>query len=244
MRIVAIVQARMGSTRLPGKVLRKISGKSVLEHVINRLKLSKKINNIVVATTFSRIDRPIAKLAAELGLNLVRGSENDVLSRYMEAANRFQPDIIVRITADCPLIDPELADLVIEKHINDMADYTSSTLVHTYPRGLDVEVCTYGALKKAFDEAILPEEREHVTLYLYRHPELFKLSCLEATGRHRRPDIRICVDTKEDLHLVRMIFRKLSKKSKLFFTDEIIRLFESDPELVKINMMVKQRAVK
>ena len=243
-KTIAIIQARMASTRLPGKVLMSIEGKPMLWHVIERVKRSKKINSIVVATTSKDEDRAIIKLAKKCRVGIFSGNENDVLDTYYQAAKRFKADIVARITADCPLIDSKTVDLVVEKHLDSKADYTSNTLKRIFSRGLDVEVFNFNVLEQTYKETKEPYQREHVTPYIYEHPEIFKLQNIEAKGKLKRPDLRLTVDTIEDLRLVRKIYKHLYIPGKIFYTEEIIDLLNKYPELIKINTDVQQKNLK
>lgn len=240
-KVVAIVQARMGSTRLPGKVLMDLEGKPILRHVVDRLKQSQGTREIVIATSAQRGDDPIQSFCEENGFLSFRGNEHDVLDRYYQAAIAHRADVIVRITADCPLIDPEVLDRVIQTHLSSGTDYTSNTLKRTYPRGLDNEVFSSAALQKAWELAMEPAEREHVTAFLYRHPELFRLASVEAEPPFCQPDIRICVDTLEDLELVRAVYREL--KDGPIRLKDIVRLFDRKPQLLALNASVQQKTL-
>ena len=181
MRIDAYIQARMGSTRLPGKVLKKVLNKPLLEFLVERLSQCEEIDEIIILTTNQPADDCIASFCEERSIALFRGSENDVLQRYYQAALERKSDAIVRITADCPLIDPEIVDQVIHLFLNEdpkELNYVSNTLERTFPRGLDVEVFSFQALQEAYQNAIAPAEREHVTLYMYRNPACFCLKNL------------------------------------------------------------------
>jgi spore coat polysaccharide biosynthesis protein SpsF len=162
-KIICIIQARFNSTRLPGKVLLDLGGKTVLERVVERVSGSHLIDKIVVATTIREDDSRIAQLCSMKGICVYRGSEDDVLDRYYQAATTGRASHVVRITADCPLIDPEIIDRVIKTHLDNKADYTSNVLKETFPDGQDVEIFTFQALDRAWKEARLPSQREHVT---------------------------------------------------------------------------------
>lgn len=233
----------MGSTRLPEKVLIDVCGKPVLWHMLNRLRFSDKISDIVLAIPDSAHDDRLEDFAKEFGFQCFRGSEEDVLSRYYEAAVRFGADVVVRLTADCPLVDPRVTERVVKEHLNSGADYTSNIIKRTYPRGLDTEVFNYDVLEKANKEAKQDYEREHVTPYIYRHPEIFKLKSVEASGKLRRPDLRLTVDTEEDLRLIREIFKRLYRDGQIFYTDDIIDLLDKHSELRAINMHVEQKGL-
>lgn len=241
---MAIIQARFGSTRLPGKVLNEISGKPMLWHMINRLRRCKNIDTIVLATSELKNNDVIEKFSKENDIPIFRGREEDVLSRYYYAARQFNADIIVRLTGDCPLIDPKIVDKIVLSHINSSVDYTSNVVKRTFPRGLDVEVINFQTLKKTFEAASEKDQREHVTLYLLENPDIFKLKSIEARGKIRRPDIRITVDTPEDLRFIRKIFSNLYKKNEIFYIEDVINLLNQKPELMEINKMIKQKPTK
>ncbi|MFB0500160.1 MAG: cytidylyltransferase domain-containing protein [Candidatus Hadarchaeaceae archaeon] len=232
-KIVAIIQARTGSTRLPKKVLEKIAGKPMLWHVIDRVKNTKLVNEVVLATTSEEEDNPLLKLAEKSGVRGYVGSGDDVLDRYFQAATKFDADVIVRITADCPLIDSEITDKVIKCFLEDDFDYVSNTVKLSYPDGLDVEVFSYDALKKAWKKAKKSSEREHVTPYIKNHPELFKIG---SVGHERDlSHMRWCVDTERDLRFVREVYKQLYKKGEIFLMKDVLELLEKHPELMEIN---------
>lgn len=237
-RVTVVIQARVTSTRLPGKVLKDISGKPLLWHLIDRLKSAKKIDSVVLAIPDSVQNDSLADFARGLMLPCFRGSETDVLARYYGAAVTFGGDVIVRITSDCPLIDPRITDRVIEAHLDSCADYTCN---QGFPVGLDTEVFGFGTLERANREAKLDYEREHVTPYMYMHPEIFELQSIEAAGKLRRPDLRLTVDTEDDLKLIREIFSRLHRDGGIFYSDDVIDLLDKNPDLVAINAHVKQK---
>ena len=242
MNVIAIVQVIMGSTRLPRKVLKKIRDRSVLDYVIERLKFCEKINDIVLATTTAKKDNALEEYAVSKGVSYFRGAEQEVLSRYYKAAKKYNADVVVRITSDCPLIDSRVVDKAIRKHIENKVDYTTNTIKRTYPRGLDVEVFNFDVLEDSYKNADEKYQREHVTPYIKEHPEKFKLQNIEAKGKLKRPDIRITVDTKKDFELIEKIilhFDNLNFKAK-----SIIDVLDEDPELLKINKYVKQEELK
>ena len=239
--IVAIIQARMGSTRLPGKVLMDIEGKPMLFYVLQRLKRSKLINRIVIATTINPKDDIIEEFCNEYAVACYRGSEDDVLDRYYQTAKLYKADIIIRITSDCPLIDPQIVDATIRLHIKDGNDYTSNSLEKTFPRGFDTEALEFDALKKAKEQALESCDKEHVTMYFYKNPHLFKLGCYKATGELNRPKLRLTVDTIEDFTLIKNVFSKLYVKNKEFNAHEIINLFKNEPQLADINKFIIQK---
>lgn len=225
----------MGSTRLPGKVLERVVGRPLLWHIVTRLRCSQRLDGLILATSTMPQDDVLERFAADLDLSCFRGSELDVLSRYYQAATQWGADVIVRVTGDCPLIDPKVVDSVINAHGRSGADYTSNALVRTYPRGLDTEVLTYEVLATAYRAAKEDYEREHVTPYIWRHHELFQLRSVEAEGKLRRPELRLTVDTEEDLSLIRSIYERLYPADPLFDTEKVIDLLEQQPELTLLN---------
>ncbi|MFH0922976.1 MAG: glycosyltransferase family protein [Candidatus Micrarchaeota archaeon] len=232
MRIIAIIQARMGSTRLPGKVLKIAAGKPLLWHVISRVMKAKSIDGVVVATTTSHQDDGIAALAESTGAGVYRGSENDVLDRYYRASQKFRADAVVRITADCPLSDPLVIDDVVQLFKKSGADYVSNTVKLSYPNGIDVEVFKASCLERAWREAKLSSEREHVTPYLWKHPELFSQKQLVYPGGDCSK-YRLTVDNAKDLSLIRRVLSFF--KGRDFHTADLIRLLEKNPKLAQIN---------
>ncbi len=231
--ITAIIQARVSSTRLPGKVLADIVGKPLLSHVIERVKASRILEEIVVATTAKEVDKAILKIATESGVHSFAGDEDDVLDRYYQAARKFDVDIIVRITADCPLLDPNVVDKVVRHYLEGGCDYVSTTLKRTYPDGLDVEVFSSQALKKAWKEARWASEREHVTPYIWKNPDKFRLASVES--KVNLSHLRWTVDIERDLRFVREVYGQLYKRGKIFYMEDILQLLERQPELIAIN---------
>ena len=240
-KVIAIVQARVGSTRLPGKVMMNIINKPILQHICERLRRSLRIDAIVLATTTSKEDDLLVNFAKKAILAYYRGEKRDVLSRYYGAANQFRAEVIIRICADSPLVDPQIIDEVVDKHLRSNSAYTSTGIKRTFPLGINTEVFSYDALERAYNEAKLDYEREHVTPYIYQHPKLFKIQHIEASGNLRRPDLRLTVDTEEDLRLIREIYKRLYRDDQIFYTEKVIELLEKHPELVAINAHIKQK---
>jgi spore coat polysaccharide biosynthesis protein SpsF len=240
MRIVAIVQARMGSSRLPGKALKDIHRRTMLARVVRRVGRSDLLDEVVVATTSQSQDDAIIAECERLGVPYFRGLETDVLDRYYQAAKAFFADIIVRITSDCPLIDPEIIDIVIRAFLDNRVDYASNTLTSTYPRGLDVEVFSFLALEKAWQEASADYERVHVTPYLYQHPEIFRL--LSIASEEDSSCYRLTVDTQEDLDLIRIIYEIIDKDDDFSWRDALVLLM-AKPEIAKINSHICQKSL-
>jgi len=240
--IIAIVQARMGSTRLPGKVMLDIAGKPMLVRDIERIQRAKKIDDIVVATTTKSEDDIIELMCHENEWNFYRGSETDLLDRYYQTAITFEADPVVRITSDCPLIEPAIIDQLIEKFLSlqPEIDYVSNIFpIRTYPIGLDAEVMSFSALKRCWKEDLNPLFREHVTEYILHNPNLFKFK--EITNNNDLSLMRWTVDTKEDLEFVRRIYSHF--KTDCFSWYDILALLREYPELQDINRNIKQKTV-
>ena len=233
MSIVALVQARMGSTRLPNKVLMGLEGKTILEHAVERISASKNVDEAVIVTTIQKHDLAIVGKCAQLGIRVFCGSENDVLDRFYQAAKLLKPDHVVRALCDCPLADPRVVDKVIDAHLSAGADYTSNTIKPTYPDGLDLEIFTFDTLKTAWKEAKLSSEREHVTPYIYKHPEKFKL--LNVEHEKDLSEKRWTVDEEKDYEFVKQVYKGLSQGSNLFGMEEVLKYLKEHPELEKIN---------
>lgn len=241
MRVELFVQARMGSTRLPGKVLLPVLEKPLLFYLVERLQRVTGIDACVIVTSYHPRDDVIEAYCKEHKIACFRGPEEDVLTRYYEAAKKRNPDAIVRVTADCPLIDPEGIDAVITayKKSDPAIDYASNCLERTYPRGMDVEIFSLKALEKAFKEAVEAQEREHVTLYFYRHPELFRLQNIRNSSDESR--FRLTVDTEEDYRLIRLLIEHLYPKNPQFTLRDILACLDSHPEWLAINAHIRQK---
>ncbi|HHV53121.1 MAG TPA: NTP transferase domain-containing protein [Synergistaceae bacterium] len=241
MERAAIIQARMGSTRLPGKALKDICGKSMLERVVERVKKTKTIDGLIIATTVREEDDQIVAECEKIGVPVFRGDPEDLLDRYYQCAKRYGVQNVIRITSDCPLIEPEVIDLVVGKFFEVKPDYASNTLPpRTYPRGLDVEIFSFDALELAWREDKDPAWREHVTPYIYRHPEKFKLHAV--TNDVDYSYMRWTVDTPEDLVLVRKIYEHFENDA--FSWHDVIKLLENHPEWLEINKHVVQKELK
>ena len=243
MKIVAIVQARMGSTRLPGKVMKPLLGEPMLARLLERLAHCERVDDIVVATTDDGSERPIVELMDALNVNIFRGSEDDVLARYYGAARRYNVDVVVRVTSDCPLIAPEVVDKCVEAFLasGGNVDYASNGFKRTYPRGLDTEVFGVGALEAAHHEATTPPEREHVTPFIWRQPQRFRL--LDVVDAEDHSDLRWTVDTPEDFELVAKIYGALYPTNPAFSYRDVLRLLSEHPEWSDLNRHVEQKKV-
>jgi spore coat polysaccharide biosynthesis protein SpsF len=236
MKTVAIVQARMTSTRLPGKVLLDLGGRPMLARQLDRLKLCEMLDEIVVATTTNRTDDPVIDLCRQERVRFFRGSEHDVLGRYVAAARDVGAEVVVRVTADCPLIDPEITDLVVSELVNNSAtcDYVSNSTKQTFPRGLDAEAFFLDTLLRMDRLATSDAAREHVTLFLtYERPELFL--CRDIVDSADHSDLRWTVDTATDMELVRTIFDDLGMSSRTVLYREILDHVLAHPQLASMN---------
>jgi len=243
LNIVAIIQARMGSTRLPGKVMKKILGKSVILWDLDRISRSKLIDEIVVAIPYGKENDVIVDTIKEYNNKIVitRGSEDDVLDRYYQAAVKTDADVLVRITSDCPLIDPVVIDNVIEQYLDNDCDYCSNSLIRTYPRGLDTEVFSFKALEKAWNEAKKDYEREHVTPYIIENLDKFKL--FNVANDIDLSHMRWTLDTKEDFEFINAVYKRIYPKKQLFLMDDILKLLSRETELIDINRHINQKRI-
>ena len=244
MRIGIIVQARMTSTRLPGKVLIPVLGKPLLEFEIERLQRVRRADGIIIATTTNDTDQPIIDLAERLGIKAFRGSEEDVLSRYFDAAKENDFDVIVRITSDCPLIDPAVVDDVIGAYLEnaEKCDYVSNCLNRTFPRGMDTEVFPFSLLEKIYYEAIEQPYREHVTSYIYEDSLKFRL--LNVAFQRDESHHRWTVDTAEDFKLIENILETLYPINPLFELEEVLALMSAHPNWFEINSQIEQKKLR
>jgi len=236
-KIVAIIEARMSSTRLHGKVMKKVMGKPLLELLIERLKRAKTVDTIVVATSNHPEDMVIADLAEGLGVHSFCGSLNDVLSRVIEAAESVGGGIIVEITGDCPLADPEIVDKMVNTYLSNDADYVSNVLEATYPAGMDVQVFALKVLKEISLTAKDPEDREHCSWLIYRDTKTTKYKLLNVKGPKALsyPHLRLMLDYPEDYEFITKIYENLYPEKPDFNTLDIIKLLKEKPELKKIN---------
>ena len=236
--VVAIIQARLGSSRLPAKILKDLSGKPLIYHICNRLKASKLINKVVIATTESLKDDLINDWAEQNRIVCFRGSEDNVLSRYYHAATDAGAEVIVRITADDPFKDGAIIDKVIDILLKEDLDFACNNFPPSFPEGLDVEVFTFSALKKAFENSIDDFEKEHVTQYFYRNTDLFKMK--NFAYAEDMSHLRLTVDTQNDFMLAEEIYNRLYSTNEFFGYDEILSLNKSEPDLFKINQNEKR----
>jgi len=241
-RTVAIIQTRMASTRLPGKVLMPISGKPMLQWVVERISASVEIDDIVIASTRNPLDDAIADAAKKIGVACFRGSEEDVLLRYLEAARQFNAEFIVRICSDSPLVDPELIDetILTFKRAQPGIEFCCNHIPQQYPLGLDTQIFSLSALERANQLASKAYERSHVTIYMYEHLDQFEVHNVVpnlAFGEHRWT-----VDTPEDLEFVRQVYAHLIEEKPNFTWHDILSLLDQNPELMTLNAHVTKKA--
>ena len=230
--IGCIIQARMGSTRLPGKVMLKIDKKHpVIHYVLEQIQNCKYLDDITVATTNLKQDDVIAEFVKNYGINLFRGDSSNVLDRYYQCAKKFSYSKIIRITCDNPLIDPEIIDKIIEKFISNKFDYVSNTITRTFPYGTEVEIFSFSALEKAWKNSKNDYEREHVTPHMYDKNNQFKISNFSFHTNLSR--LRWTLDTKEDLKMIKTIVKKIEQRP--IFLKDIIWILKNEPNLMNIN---------
>ena len=240
---VAVIQARMGSTRLPGKVLRTVLGRPLLGYLIERVAKSKLIDLAVVATTCCQDDKVISDFCRDIGVACYRGSEDDVLSRFYDVAQITRADIVVRLCADSPLIDHRIIDEMVSEYLSNRegCDYYSNTIKQTYPLGMNIEIFNSNSLKTSHSLSRHEYEKEHVTPYIYTHPESFRIC-----HKHFKSDmsgLRLTVDEEEDFQLVKQIIERLYENNKWFSLNDVIDLYESDKKLFSINSHIKQNTM-
>lgn len=237
-RIVCTVAARMTSTRLPGKVLKSILGRPSLELMLERVRRTVGLTEIVVATTTNAADEPIVALARRLGYPVFRGSEHDVLSRVAGAAREHHADVLVELSSDCIAIDPAAIQQCIDEHLREEADYTSNALVRTYPVGMDTQVFSIDALLESNSLVTSAEEREHVGLFVYRRPERYRLHNVIAPTEATEPSLHLTLDTPEDYAMLTALFEGLYPKNQHFSSADIISYLAEHPEIVALNKQV------
>lgn len=237
--IIAILQARTGSSRLPGKVLRKIKGKTLLELYLNRVKQSRLIDKIVVATTTKSSDNTIGELAKNLGFDCFRGSESDLLDRFYQCAKKYKADVVVRLTPDDPFVDYQVVDRAIKIFNENKADFVTNHFDPTYPEGLDVEVYSIGALERSWQEAQLLSEREHVFPYIQNHQSQFKIINFRQESDYSH--LRWTIDYECDFEMTKIIYDYLYDDNPIFLQDDILSVLEKHPEIAEINGHIKRK---
>lgn len=243
LKVVCIIQARMGSTRLPGKVLLPLEGKAVILHDIDRVLAAKTIDAVVIATTTKSDDQKIVDTVAGYNprVSVFRGSEEDVLDRYYKAAKEVQADVVIRITSDCPLIDPIIIDEVVTAFLRTPSiDYVANVLgEYTFPNGMDVEVVAFSILEQLWKKTTDPFDREHVTVYIKKYPEQFITKNIKHAIDYSFH--RWTLDEEKDFQLISYIYKKLYAKNPLFTMEDILKLFDENPELISVNQDVQQK---
>lgn len=231
----------MTSSRLPAKVIAPVGGVPMIEMMIHRLKRSQTLSEICIATTTNESDQPLVDLAARLDVGCFRGSEEDVLKRVVGAGRSMQADVLIELTGDCPMIDWSVLDACVYAYFSEPVDYCGNNLVRTFPRGLDVQVFAQDVLEEVESLTQDPADREHVSLFIYEHPERYSLRNVQAVGRLRQPDWRWTVDTPDDLAFVRAVVERLGTT---FPAEAAARLLLQEPELLEINGHVQQERVR
>lgn len=252
MKVIATIEARMGSSRLPGKVLKDLCGAPMLARMVERVRRAERLEEVVLATTTNEADLPLVELAASLGIPAFRGSEEDVLSRVLGAARAHRADLIVELTGDTPLAEPLLIDAMVDFYREGGYDYVANTAMRhsarwhkepTFPVGTSVEIFSAELLGRVAGWTQDPIDREHVSSYIFDRPDRFRLGAFEATGRFaacRRPDIRLTVDTPEDLQLVREVYGRLLPSNPAFTLMDVVGLLTREPGLLAMNSQVAQ----
>ncbi|MBU1622380.1 MAG: glycosyltransferase family protein, partial [Nanoarchaeota archaeon] len=220
-----------------------INGKPMLLHVVERCRLAKQVDQVIVATTTNQNDDKVVTFCKENQIKCFRGDEDDVLERYYSCALFYKADIIIRICADCPFIEPSIIDKLVQEHLKRKVDYSSTArLKHTFPRGTEVEVFGMEQLKIAKNKAQTKEEKEHVTYYFYTHPEQFSIFILEAEEKFKRPHLRLTVDTIEDYNFVKGVYKKMNRQDYAPLVD-VITTLDRYPELLEVNKNIEQKKV-
>lgn len=242
MKVICIVQARMGSERLPGKVIKPISGKPMILYTLERLKGCSYIDEVILATSDKSTEKPLVEIVENAGFNVFRGNETDVLKRYAAACKKYKGDVVLRVTGDCPLIDKTIVDNAVSKFLMYDYDYVRLDVPDSFIRGFDVEVFSKEALERVYKLTQNSEEcyREHVTLYMYRHPEQFKIGYVKGDKFYAK-DYRLCVDTAEDFEVVSKIYEHF--KDEFVSAKEIVKYLDANPEIAEINNVIVQKKV-
>lgn len=241
MKILAIIQARMGSERLPGKVIKPIINKPMITYTLERLKKSRYIDEIILATSNLEKDNRLEEVAVSCGFTVFRGEENNVLKRYKEASEIHNGDIIIRITGDCPLIDPLIVDEAICYYLINNFDYVRLDVPDSFIRGFDVEIFSKEALEITYNSAIDEQYKEHVTLYMYKHPEKFKIGYIKGTDFYNK-NYRLCVDTHEDFEVVKRIYEHFN--DEYVTSKAVVKYLDENPQIACINLDIIQKDVK
>jgi spore coat polysaccharide biosynthesis protein SpsF len=244
MKIVSTIEARMTSSRLPGKVMLPADGKPMLEHLINRLKKVPSVDEIVLATTINDADQVLVDFAAKKDINVFRGSEEDVMSRVISAAESVNAEVVVEITGDCPIIDPLIVEQTIQMFLNNPCDYCSNAHVRTYPIGMDTQVYRLETLRKSFAMTDHPLDREHVTRHIRLNPDLFSQIHLVAAPDQYWPDLGLTLDEQKDYELLKNIIEYFGDENPMFSCREVLHLLHYiHPEWIGINKHVMRKGL-
>jgi spore coat polysaccharide biosynthesis protein SpsF len=245
LKVVASVEARMGSSRLPGKVLHKIGPQTALERLFGRLKACRRLDGLILATSTSSQDDVLEAFALEKGIPCFRGSENDVLARVVEAHEKMRSDIIIEVTGDCPLLDPDLIELGIETFLQNDCDVVTNCRIPSFPQGVDVQIFCLTQLRKVRDSVADPAVREHVSLHFYEHPEQYRIIHLLAPLGLRDPDLRLQMDYPEDLELIQAIYERLEPiHGPCFGLAPVLDLLHREPGLRRLNAQCQEKPVR
>ncbi len=242
-RVVATIEARMTSSRLPGKVMMPALGKPMLEHLTSRLKAVPSIDEIVLATTVNATDDVLVDFAKKDGIKVFRGSEDDVMARVIAAGESQDAQVLVEITGDCPVIDPDLVEQTIRMYFNHDVDYASNSIVQSYPDGMETQVISMTALKDAAARTNDPLDREHVSLFLWKRPEIYPIVHLVAPPSLYWPGLGLTLDEPEDYLLLTKIIETLAPVNPLFSCLDVVRLLKANPSWLDINRSVVRKTV-
>lgn len=242
-KVAAIIEARMTSTRLPGKVLMEGCGKPLLQHMIERLRKSNHLDDVIVATTVNKTDDAIVELCSDIGCNYYRGSEDDVLLRVLEAAKAFSVDVIVETTGDCPFIDWRHIDKLIEIYQSDEYDFVSNCTVRSFPDGFDIRVFSQVGLSEVNDISQDHLDHEHVAIYFPRHPEKYRCYNMLASGEEKRPDLEVTLDELGDYKLIKNVFDALYQNNNDFSCVDVIQYLNNNPQLLQFTEDIKRKGI-
>ena len=241
MKIVATIEARMTSSRLPGKVLLPAAGKPMLQHLVERLRAVPSLDAVVIATTINSTDDAIEDFAHEVGVGCYRGSEDDVMARVVGAAESAQADLVVEITGDCPIIDPQIVEQTIRMFQANTADYVSNAHLRSYPDGMDIQVFPLQTLKDSAEKTCNPLDREHVTLHIRNHPDQYSHLHLVAPPELHWPDLGLTLDEEDDYELLKKIIEHFEPEKPMFGCLDVVRLLRQNPDWIDINRHVVRK---
>ncbi len=241
MKIIATIEARMTSSRLPGKVLLEAADKPMLEHLVNRLQAVSSLDGIVLATTINKTDDVLEEFSKRMGIGCYRGSENDVMNRVIGAADSVGADVVVEITGDCPIIDPQIVEQTIRIYNFNQADYVSNAHIRSYPDGMDTQVFRLETLKRSVTMTSDDLDHEHVTLHIRNHPEIFPQLHLVAPPETHWPELGLTLDEANDYDLLKKIIEHFEPTNPLFSCLEVVELLKQRPDWVAINQAVVRK---